>query len=318
MQVRLTRYLLVLCIGMAMRFTAAAQIDAYRVYVEPNGWSVGTNFGMTDLWGDVGTKSLLSHYTNSKYFDKVAFMGGMFGRYSIHPCLSVRLGLNFGTLYATDKWNYDLAKKATSQGDDAVQRYLRSQDAKTYVQEGQVLFEFLPRRRNPQSRKAKKPGQPFIMAGLALFHFTPYSSVANSGRFVPIKDLHLEGQGFGDAYPKDFSLWQPAIPLGFGYRWDMGKHLNLGIEYLYRITFTDYLDGVSGKYIDPHLFKQHLSAGDAITAAQVADKQPYFNNELPNAPGNMRGNPGNKDGYSTITITFYYKVLTREREWWHY
>jgi hypothetical protein len=316
MQARLTRKLLVLCIGLAASLKGVAQ-DASRVYIEPDGWSIGTNIGITDLWGDVGTKSFVSHYTNSTYFDKMVFMGGMFGHYSIHPCLDVRLGLNFGTVYATDKWNKDLADKATTQGDDPVQRYLRSQDAKSYIGEGYAMFEFMPRRRNPENSKAKKRGQPFIGAGLGLFHFTPYSTVANTGKWVAIQNLHLEGQGFGEDYPKNFSLWQFEIPLSIGYRWDIGQHLNLGIEYMYRITFTDYLDGVSGKYIDPNAFKAHLSPKEAQTAAAVADKQQYYNNDLPNAPGNLRGNSGNKDGYSTLSITLFYKVLTRHREWWH-
>src|ERR1700733_8113836 len=107
MQARFTLYLLALC--MAAGYTTIAQ-DASRIYVEPDGWSIETNFGMTDLWGNVGTQSPVTHYTNSKYFNKVAFMGGMFGRYNIHPCLAIRLQFSYGTLYATDQWNYDAVK----------------------------------------------------------------------------------------------------------------------------------------------------------------------------------------------------------------
>ncbi|MES2701707.1 MAG: hypothetical protein V4649_03660 [Bacteroidota bacterium] len=318
MQTWFTRNLLVLCFGMAVSSTAVAQMDAYRVYVEPDGWSIGTNFGLSDLWGDVGTKSFVSHYTNSGYFDRVAFMGGMFGRYTVHPCFGIRFAANIGSVFATDKWNKDLAEVATTQGDDPVQRYLRSQDAKAYMAEGTVLFEFTPRRRNPDGKKAKKPGQPFIGAGLGFFHFTPYSTVGSSGKWVETYNLNLEGQGWGEDYPKQYSRWQPCIPLVIGYRWDIGQHLNLGIEYMYRMTFTDYLDGVSGKYVDPKAFKLHLSEQEAFIAQQVADKQPYFNNDLPNAPGNLRGNKDNNDGYSTLSITLYYKVLTRNRTWWRY
>jgi hypothetical protein len=315
MQVRITRILLVLCISLVFINATKAQ-HASRVYVEPDGWSIGTNFGITDLWGDVGTKSFLSHYTNSKYFDKMAFMGGMFGRYSVHPVFAIRFGLNFGTLYATDNWNYDLAEKSLTAGADPVQRYLRSQNAKTYVSEGAAIFELIPRRRNPESRAAHRRGQPFFGAGLGVFYFNPYSTVAKTPRWVPTYDLRLEGQGFGDTYPKNYSRWQICAPIVVGYRWDLGMHLNLGIEYMYRVTMTDYLDGVSGKYIHPMAYEAFLSPKDAVTAQQVADKQPYFNNSLPNAAGNMRGNPDNKDGYSSLSVTLYYKVLRRDRLWW--
>src|SRR4051812_9373497 len=114
MQARFIRNLLVLCISMAAAATSNAQ-HASRIYIEPTGWSIGVNAGLSDMWGDVGTKSPIDHYTNSKYFDKVAFMGGMFGRYTVHPCFALRGSINIGSLYATDKWNYDLAKKAATE-----------------------------------------------------------------------------------------------------------------------------------------------------------------------------------------------------------
>jgi hypothetical protein len=316
MQARFFRNILVICICMALISPTAIAQNASRVYVEPDGWSVGFNAGLSDLWGDIGTKSFINHYANSKYFDKVTFMGGLFGRYTVHPCFAIRMQFNYGALYATDKWNIDLAKKASSEGDDAYQRYARAQNAKDYLFEGQILFELSPFRMNPETRRAGKRGQPFIGLGIGIFHFTPYSTVAASPTWVKTYDLHLEGQGFGAGYPKNFSLWQPAIPIAIGYRWDIGEHLNLGIEYMYRYTFTDYLDGVSGKYIANSDFNKHLSPSKAALAQQVADKGYWAGLELPNTPGNLRGNASNKDAYSTITITFAYKVNTRTKRWW--
>jgi hypothetical protein len=307
----------VLLISIAICHTASAQ-DASRIYIEPTGWSIGTDVGMSDLWGDVGTKSFIDHYANSKYFNKVTAMGGMFGRYTVHPCFALRYMFNYGSLYATDKWNYDKAKVATDQGSDAFQRYARNQDAKAVIFENTLLMEFTPFRMNPESKKAHKRGQVYLAAGVAFFHFEPYSTVAGSQTWVKTYELDLEGQGFGAGYPPKYSLWQFGIPLAIGYRWDLGKHLNLGIEYMYRMTFTDYLDGVSGKYVSSAAFQEHLSPKNAILAEQVADKGQYAVPELegPNIPGNARGNPGNKDAYSTITITFYYKVHNATRQWW--
>jgi len=316
MQARFIRNLLLLCIGMATGHAASAQ-DASRVYVEPDGWSIGTNFGMSDLWGNVGTQSIVEHYTNSKYFDNVVFMGGIFGRYTIHPCLAIRFQANFGTLYATDKWNYDLAKSATTQGDDAFQRYARDQDVKDYVFEATTLFELDPFRLNPESKRAGKRGQPYIATGVSIFHFNPYSTVANTQTWVPTYNLDLEGQGFGKGYPPTYSLWQPAIPLAIGYRWDLGEHLNLGVEYMWRYCFTKYLDGVSGTYISNAAFAEHLSPHDALLAEEVANKTPYTGLNLISNPGDQRGNPGVKDSYSTISIVFYYKVHNATHRWWH-
>lgn len=318
MQAKVIRILSVFCIAIALSYSATAQKNrALRLYVDQDGWSIGTNFGLSDMWGDVGTKSAMDHYANSKYFDKVAFMGGMFARYSIHPTLSVRMMLNFGSVYATDEWNYDGVKgDGLLEGADYVQRYLRSQTSKATIFEAGAMFEFLPLRFNIEN-SAYRRGQPYLGAGLAIFHYTPYSTVGKTTTFVKTHELSLEGQGFtGGTYPERNGLWQPAFPLALGYRWDIGQHLNLGIEYMYRITMIDYLDGVSGKYISDFEFNQNLSPNDAKVATQIADKQRYFNNSLPNKPGTLRGNPDNNDSYSAFSITFSYKVPTRNRIFW--
>ena len=316
MRARAIRYLFLLLITVVTVFQSFAQ-DASRIYIEPSGWSIGTNFGLSDLWGDVGTKTVIDHYTNSKYFDKVAFLGGMFGRYTIHPCLGIKFGLNYGTLYATDAWNYDKAVVQGIQGSDAYQRYARNQRARTNIFESYGVFELTPFRFNPEQKRAYKKGQPYIGIGLGYFHFQPQSTVANGNKFINIYDLHIEGDGFGDGYPKAYSLWQFNIPMSVGYRWDLGMHLNIGVEFVYRKTFTDYLDGVSGKYIDPKVYALHLSPADALTAAAVEDKA-YLNKlAQPNVAGNIRGNSANKDAYSTLSFTLYYKVFARTKQWWN-
>ncbi len=315
MRARSLRNLIILFIAAATATSSRAQ-DASRIYIEPTGWSIGVNLGTTDMWGDIGTKSILDHYTNSKYFDKIVGMGGMFGRYTIHPCLDARFWINFGAVYATDEWNYDKAVLASSQGDDAYQRYARGQKTISYILENAAVLEFSPFRMNPESRRAHRRGQLFVGAGLGYFHFTPTATVGSGTKYVQIYDLHIEGDGFGSGYPSAYSLWQFCVPMSIGWRWDVGQHLNLGFEFMYRKTFTDYLDGVSGKYIDPTAYAKHLSAADAATALAIEDKAWLQKLQPPNVAGNMRGNPSNNDGYSSLTFTVFYKVFKAQKEWW--
>jgi hypothetical protein len=35
-----------------------------------------------------------------------------------------------------------------------------------------------------------------------------------------------------------------------------------------------------------------------------------------NTPGTLRGNPDNKDMYSTVSIMFYWKIKKRNSPWW--
>lgn len=315
MRAKFIRNVVSVCMAVTAALPSRAQ-DASRVYIEPTGWSIGTHLGMTDLWGDVGTKSFVDHYVNSNYFDKVTFMGGMFGRYTVHPCLAFRGMLSVGTVYATDLWNEDKAKLSANQGTDAFQRFARYQTAKTDIVEANVMVEFTPMRRNPEKKRAYRKGQPYMTAGLGFFRFNPKSTVGLDETYIPIYELHIEGDGFGPGFPDAYSLWQISIPMGIGYRWDIGEHLNLGIEYLYRMTFCDYLDGVSAKYIGLDDYAKHLSPSQAATAAAVADKGYLAKITKKNAVGNMRGNPETNDHFSSLQINFYYKIFSRTQRWW--
>jgi len=315
------RNLLPLCLILVLSLPVKAQ-HASRIYVEKTGYSIGLNFGLADMFGDVGTASWVEHYTNSKYFDKVTFMGGMFGRYTIHPSMSFKFGLNYGSIYATDEWNYDLAKKAKNQGADPYQRYARAQRAKANILEGSILFEVSPFRINPEKKLAERRGQPYFGIGVGYFRFGPSSTVALGTKFTKTFDLKIEGNGFNDTFPRSYSLWQPCIPTVIGYRWDIGEHFNIGVEYRYRITFCDYLDGVSGKFIDPREYAKHLSASEANTARLIADNSFYEREGIgkpltqPMKPGDLRGNPENNDNYSSFSLVFYYKLFVKDKRWW--
>lgn len=298
-------------------------------FVEPRGWSLGATFGITDLWSDVGTKSIIDHYGNDNYAGNIKFMGGLYARYTKSPALSFRLGVNHGTLYASDNWNINKAKKAGSIEDDAFQRYWRHQNIKSKIWEGQLLAEFYPFRLNPETMRARKRFQPYAMLGVAGFYYQPKTEYTKrSDRFgkttwVDVRDLRTEGEGFVglDGKPatevKQYSLTQFAVPMGLGVRWDIGDNLGLGIEYLYRYCFTDYLDDVSGAYIDPLLYDINLPADKAAIAKDVADKRwQVMPTGDKNPSGQLRGNSSVNDAFSSISINFFYRIGDKQRVWW--
>lgn len=315
------RSILFLCISTITIGESNAQLGQSKEYVEPPGWGLGMNVGLSDLWGDVGTKSVIDHYANDKYWNKPCFMGGLFARYSAHPAFAIRFGISYGTLYANDNWNETLAKSAAFSTSDAYQRYIRNQSVRTNIWEGSVLFEITPRRFNYNSNGAKKRFQPYLLLGVAGFHFNPqakYIDAAGNDRgYVNLYDLNLEGAGLPSSVykdsPKKYSLWQVGIPLGIGMRWDIGRRLALGVEYIYRITFTDYLDNVSGNYVDPALYSKEANPG---LAEAMADKSYLIDPSIKHTPGEARGNPSNKDAYSTFGITFIFKVPSKKTPWW--
>lgn len=320
MRKKLIRSLLVLCVSATVT-TAFAQPAIPRKYIEHPGYSVGINFGMADLWGDVGTQSLLDHYNNDYYFNNPTFMGGIFARYTAHPSLAIRLSVNYGTLYATDQWNYNKAKEATSIEDDAYQRYLRNQDVRANIWEGMLSFELMPLRFNSESKMAAKRMQPYITAGIGGFYFRPQTSLIDPltgrKRWVDTRWLSLEGDGIEGSGARTTTPFQLCAGLGFGLRWDVGSDCMIGFEYLYRMTSTDRLDNVSSYYATEDYYDRHLNAEQADIAKQVYDKQWYIEPGAKAEPWTPRGNKDVLDGYSTISIQFIYKLETNKIPWWY-
>lgn len=326
MRKTLVRSIITLCVSLTAVTAVKAQDPKpnrlYRMpqYVDPPSWSVGINVGMSDLWGDVGTKSILDHYNNGNYWSNARFMGGLYGRYQPHPALGIRLGVNYGMLYANDNFNEDKAKKASSIEDDAYQRYVRNLNVRTRIWEAQLLFEVNLRRFNLESNAASKHFNPYIAVGVGGYNFRAKGQNLNESTgyrgWVDLDDLNLEGQGSPGGPPK-YSRWQVNVPMGLGLRWDIGRQLGLGIEYMYRYCFTDYLDNVSGNYVDPNQFGNGIETRDANTSKMMYDKSWQIEKSIKHAPGEKRGNSSVKDGYSTISINFYYKIKSRKSPWWY-
>jgi hypothetical protein len=224
-------------------------------------------------------------------------------------------------------WNKQKAEKAESIEDDAYQRYLRNLSIRANTWEANFLFEIAPFRFNPESAGAMRRFQPLLLLGVGATHFRPQAELIEKGTkinrgYVDVYDLHVEGEGFPkEGYPdapEKYELWQVVVPMGLGVRWDIGRRLSLGVEYLYRYTFTDYLDNVSGKYVDPAIYSSYLPANKAAAAAALQDKTWLINENLPaHAPGENRGNPAVKDAYSTFGLTFIFKVPSKKDPWWY-
>ena len=145
---------------------------------------------------------------------------------------------------------------------------------------------------------------PYVFAGLAVFHFNPYTYDSSVGK-VFLKPLSTEGQGM-NAYPdrKPYSLTQLSIPFGGGIRFRVNDDIAIAWEVGLRKTNTDYLDDLSTNYVD----QGALYSERGLLAVNLA----YRGDELKDNPGiypadgTVRGGPTKKDWYyfSGVTATF--------------
>ncbi len=100
----------------------------------------------------------------------------------------------------------------------------------------------------------------YVFGGLGILYQNPMGKIPefkrdnsrfpNAGKWVALRPLGTEGQ-FSPYYDKKpYSNFQLVLPIGGGLQVKVSQHFNVNIEVGYRITFTDYLDDVGGKYVD--------------------------------------------------------------------
>lgn len=82
--------------------------------------------------------------------------------------------------------------------------------------------------------------------GVFEFYFLDYKSINSRVHWTPYLSLGLGVFTFlGDVTKNaDYSKVQPAIPFGIGFKYQVSKKIDLGIEASARATFFDELDGV--------------------------------------------------------------------------
>ncbi len=131
---------------------------------------------------------------------------------------------------------------------------------------------------------------PFVFLGTSIIHHQPMGNYQDFS--FSLQELQTEGQD--DPY----NLNLISIPFGCGIQRNISKNFKIGIQARFRKVFSDYLDDVSEKYAnyDDVLSNQGEVAAYFSDPSREDDNYDFQKNET-------RGNPFDKDTYSTILIS---------------
>jgi len=171
---------------------------------------------------------------------------GVFYRKNINTRYALRFGANYGKLAAKDRSNSpELGSfRNISFSTNILEAY------------GILEFNFLPYQiNNPRTSEFS----PYVFIGLATFRVSP--SVSEG----PNRGINSSGP-----------IIAPSVPFGAGIKFNFIENLGLSIEWTFRKTFTDKIDGLPERYIN----------------------------------GYQLSNSQNNDWYSFFGITLNYKFLT--------
>lgn len=237
--------------------------------------------GMANYSGDLQSKAIT--------FQQARYALGAWVSYDISSKIMLRGGLHYATVRGSDAYQQN------------PQNLLRNLSFATNIWElhGAAEYHFLGIDAGIFS--------PYVVAGLAAFHYNPYAYDA-AGAKIFLKPLSTEGQGI-TGYPdrKPYNLVQVAVPFGAGVRMMLTDQVDVGVEFGFRKTFTDYMDDVSRSYIDQTLLLTQRGA----KAVEMSYRTP----ELPNHATDpypvdleKRGSPANKDNYYFLGLTLSYRI----------
>jgi hypothetical protein len=225
----------------------------------------------------------------SKHFVYSEPAYGLIFRYNLSTRASLRCTGFYGSVSASD---------ANSNDPDLV---LRNLDFKSNVMELAFGMEidFFKYRINDM----EYPISPYFFYQFAYARINPMTSV--DGNDFELQPLGTEGQGtpLSDRN-RGYSLNQFTVPLGIGVKFNLRARLAVSVEYGIRKTFTDFLDDVSGNYVDPVLLQQY----NGPLAADLADRSIGDSGIL---PGSNRGTTVGDDWYAFYGVMITFKPFKK-------
>ena len=239
---------------------------------------LGLSVGLGGYDGDLGASTLQGQVAN------LQTAIGMYGR----TPLTDRVGIN---IYVE---HYKI------QGDDVdrVETQQRNLSFNSTVLELGAAAELYP-------FGIDRAAAPFVSVGASVYRFNPQTEF--NGRQVELQPLGTEGQGLPGYAPK-YGLTRFAIPVGVGVRIPFGDAWVVGAQARMRLTFFDYLDDVSGNYVNYYELVQGSGSLSAALADRTGEYLGVENRDIPS--GSPRGKASNNDVTYTASITVGYRLGT--------
>lgn len=240
----------------------------------------------------IGGANYLGDLTPSQLWTSVGdvhLSGGVIVRLNLVDWITLRSGLHYGQVAATDKRSRDESGRKE-----------RNLSFRSDIYEFHLGVEVNILGYRPYLRGRSLA--PYVFGGIAAFKFNPQAEL--DGAWYDLQPLGTEGQNLGDGNGT-YSLVQMAVPVGLGVKCALSQHLNLGIEAGMRKTFTDHLDDVSGFYPD---------LGELAEQNGLAAELSWRGDELGDgldAPqeGGIRGDPEDLDWYVFTGLTLTYNFI---------
>lgn len=216
-----------------------------------NRWEGGLSLGVANSMTDVASGKANTQAALTDVYSRGMMPAlGLYSRYRFNSTFALRGNLSGIMLKGNDRWSPDI---------DVVNR---GRSFTNTLYETSLLSEFyLPRRITSPKKDFSYHGMDlYFFGGLALFYHSPEIK----GDIIDDYDrVILQGNNIYDH-------WQFAIPFGAGIQWTIYNKWVLGVDFNFRYTFFDYLDGFRRPYSsrNDYYFTTGLKIGYLIESNQ--------------------------------------------------
>ncbi len=244
---------------------------------------VGGTVGVSNYLGDLAPSGLWTS------LGEMNFSAGVFARYNIGKWVSLKGGINYGKISASD---------FNSNNSDF--RQSRNLSFRSNIFEFGFTGEFNILGYAPYN--LEKTFSPYVFVGIAGYKFNPQTEY--NAEWVNLQPLGTEGQGM-EGRPEKYKLLQMSIPFGGGVKYAINDKWNLGFEIGFRRTNTDYLDDVSTIFVN----YEDLASANGELAAILSWRGGEIEGAgytRPESETVGRGNPNNLDWYVISGIFLSY------------
>ncbi|HEY8400689.1 MAG TPA: hypothetical protein VIK89_05470, partial [Cytophagaceae bacterium] len=175
-------------------------------------------------------------------------------------------------------------------------------------------YDFYP---NKEQYRRRPIHNFYAIAGISGVYSNPQAKDLE-GKWVDLRKYKTEN--------KSYSSFSVALPVGAGFRYKLAISWDLEIEFTYNLCFSDYLDDVSGNYIDPlrlssetagYLSNRSAEEFSSLTGdmrdwefienvleQKIVQLYPNYRYIEGSAPGDLRGNKKGPDRYVVVTFRF--------------
>lgn len=258
----------------------------------------GIRTGFVNALTDIGKKPVNPKYFNEFSWNKLQPSYGLDIGLVFQRSVALRFSITRGNLTGADS-SYKSAKA------EASPRLSRNLHFKSSITEIGLKSEIHLLGILGRSSRVS----PYLLFGTGFLLYDPQAFL--NGGWVKLRQLRSEGQGIIPGV-KEYGKGTVFLTGGLGVYMDLSAGWSMRIEWDHRFLFTDYLDDVSTKFIDPAIVKGNLSAEQASNLQELYNLTRDYNGHSINRPGMIRGNREKMDAFAGLFINFS-RVLNRRR-----